>query len=158
MLLAVEHVIVAIAHGAGGKRGGVRAGAGLGQAIACQQFHGAEFRQPCLALRVRAERVDHPGRHVVDRHVGRHGRAAGSQRLEDQRRVEPRQSGAAHLRRDIDAPHAEFGGLAHLGNREMLGLIPGDRVRRENLGGEGARHVAHGDLIVPKRELRRVAG
>ena len=47
--------------------------------------------------------------------------------------------------------------LAHLGDREVFGLIPGDRVRCKNIGGERARHVAHRDLVFSERELRHAA-
>ena len=88
-------------------------------------------RRRCV---VRAEAVDHPGRHVVDRDVGRDRRAAHGERLEDQRRVEPRQPRAADILADVDAAHAERRRLAHLRDREVLLLVPLDRVRREPLG------------------------
>ena len=133
LLLAVEHVVIAVAHRAGAQRRGVRSGAGFGQAIAREQFHGAELRQPLLALGVVAVSVDHPGRHVVDRDERRHGRAALRQRLEDQRCVEPRQGRAADVVADIDAANAERRGLAHHLDREMLLLVPADRMRRDFL-------------------------
>ena len=70
-----------------------------------------------------------------------------AKRLEDQGRIEPRKRRAADVRGDIDAAHAEFGGLAHFGNREMFGFVPGNRVRGENFGGERASHVANRDLV-----------
>ena len=60
-------------------------------------LHGAELRQEALALRLAAERVDHPGRHVVDRDVGGGRGAALRQLLEDDGGVEPRQRGAADV-------------------------------------------------------------
>ncbi len=83
LLLAIEHIMVAIAHRAGPQRRGVRSRARLGQAIARQQFHGAELRQPLLAVCLIAEGIDHPRRHIVDRDEGRHRRAPLRQRLED---------------------------------------------------------------------------
>ena len=94
----------------------------------------------------------------MDRHIGRDGGAAGRQGLEDQRRVEPREPRAANVVRDINAAHAERGGLAHFGDGKVLGLVPGERVRREMLGGESARHVANGGLLLGEGELRRLAG
>ena len=44
-----------------------------------------------LSVVVAAEAIDHPRRHVVDGDVGRNRRAASRQRLEYQRRDEPRQ-------------------------------------------------------------------
>ena len=52
MFLAVDHVNVAVAHRAGRQRRRVRADARLGQAIAAQKLHGAQPRQPLLALRL----------------------------------------------------------------------------------------------------------
>ena len=91
--------MIAVAHRARAQRRRVRAGAGLGQTVARQQLHRAQLRQPLLALRVVAIGVDHPRRHVVDRDEGRHRRAALRERLEDQRRVEPRQRRAADISR-----------------------------------------------------------
>ena len=103
-----------------------------------------ELRQEAPALLVRAIGVDHPARHVVDRDEGRDGGAARRQRLEDQRRVEPRQARAADVLAHIDAAHAERGGLAHLVDREVLRLVPVQGMRRD-LGREVARHVADRD-------------
>ena len=89
----------------------------------------------------------------MDRHIGRDRRAAGRQRLEDQRRVEPRQPRAANVGGDINAAHAERGGLAHFGDGKVLGLVPGQRMRREYFGGEGARHVAHRDLVFSREQI-----
>ena len=55
---------------------------------------------------------------------------------------------------NVDAAHAERGGLAHLGDRKMLGFVPGNRVRRKHFGGEGARHVANRDLVFAESKLR----
>ena len=54
-----------------------------------------------------AERVDHPGDHVVDREIGRGRGAAGRQLLEDDRRIEAGQPGPAVRLADIDAGKAE---------------------------------------------------
>ena len=148
--------MVAVAHGAGAQRRRVGAGARLGQAVARDQLHGAELRQPVLALGVAAVGIDHPGRHVVDRDEGRHGRAARRQRLEDQRRVEPRQAGAADILADVDAAHAERRGLAHHVDRKMLVLVPAQRVRRDLLRRKRQRHVANRDLILVESELHVV--
>ena len=156
LLLAVEHIMVAVAHRAGAQRRRVRSGAGLGQAIARQQFHGAEFRQPFLALGVVAEGIDHPGRHVVDRDERRHRRTALRQRLEDQRRVEPRQRRAADIVADIDAADAELGRLAHHIDRKMLLLVPADRMRRDFFRGKIPRHIANRNLVLVESELHSV--
>jgi hypothetical protein len=154
LFLAVDHIMVAVAHRARRQRRRVGADARLGQAIAAEKLHGAEPRQPLLALCLRAVRIDHPGDEVMDRYVGGDRRAAGRQRLEDQGRREPRQPGAADVFGDIDAAHAERRGLAHLRDGKMPRLVPGHRVRREHFVGKTARHVAHGDLVLVERELR----
>jgi hypothetical protein len=90
----------------------------------------------------------------VDRDIGRDRRAAGRQRLEDQNRGKPRQSRSAHILGDVNAAHAEFGGLAHFVDGKVLGFVPGQRIRRKEFIGEGARHVANGDLLLIEGELR----
>ena len=157
LLLAVEHVMIAVAHRAGAQRRRVRAGARLGQAIARQQLHGAKLRQPFLALGVVAEGIDHPGRHVVDRDERRHRRAALRQRLEDQRGVEPRQRRAADVVADIDAAHAELGRLAHHVDRKMLLLVPAERMRRDFFRGEFPRHIANRNLVLVESEMHLVS-
>ena len=141
----------------GSKRRRVRAGARLGQAVARQMLHRAQLRQPAPALRVGAEAVDHPRGHVVDGDVGRNRGAACRQRLEDQRRVEPRQPRAAHIFSDIDAAHAERRRLAHHLDGEVLSLVPCYGVRRELLRRELARHVADGEVIIGEGEEVRGA-
>ena len=145
--------MVAIPHRARRKRSRVRSGARLGQAIARHLLHGAQLRQPLPPLGIGAIGVDHPRRHVVDRDEGRHRRTAGRQRLEDQRRVEPRQRRAADIVADVDAADAERRRLAHGVHREGLVLVPLQRERRDALGGEGARHVANRDLVLGQGKL-----
>ena len=89
----------------------------------------------------------------MDRDERRHGRTARRQRLEDQRGVETGHGGAADVVPDVDAAHAEAGGLAHHVDGKMLFLVPAQRVRRDLLGGEVARHVANRDLILVESEL-----
>ena len=155
LLLAVEDVGVAVAHGARRQRRRVGARTRLGQAIARQKLHRAQLGQPCLALLIGTIGVDHPSGHVVDRHIGRHRRTAGGQCLENQGRVEPGQGRAPDIRGNIDTAHAERGRLAHFGNGEVLGLVPGQRLRGEDFRGKGAGHVADGDLVFSERKLRR---
>ena len=146
--------MIAVAHRAGAQRRRIRSGAGLGQAIARQISSMVQsFGSHLLALGVVAEGIDHPGRHVVDRDEGRHRRAALRQRLEDQRGVETRQRRAADIVADIDAADAELGGLAHHVDREMLLLVPADRMRRDFLRGEIPRHVANRNLVLVECEL-----
>ena len=74
------------------------------------------------------------------------------QRLEDQRGVEPRQRRAADVVADVDAAHAERGRLAHHVDREMLLLVPAQRMRRDLFRGEFPRHVANRDLVLVESE------
>ena len=141
-LVPFEHVVVAVAPRAGLQARGVRAGVRLGQAVAGEMLHGAELRQEFLALRLAAEGVDHPGRHVVDRDVGGGRGAALRQFLEDQRGVEPRQRRAADVVLHIDAAEAERGGLAQRLDRENLVLVPVARVRHHLV----ARELPRGGL------------
>ena len=83
----------------------------------------------------------------MDRHIGRHGRAAGGQRLEDQRRVEPRQRRAADIGGNVYPAHAERGGFAHFGDGKVLGFVPGERIGGKDLGGEGPSGIS--TLVVP---------
>ena len=90
----------------------------------------------------------------MDRHVGGDGRATGGERLEDQGGVQARKRRSAHVLGDVHPAHPQRGGLAHFGDRKMLGLVPLDGMRRKHLGGERVGHVAQGDLVFTERELR----
>ncbi len=102
----------------------------------------------------RAEAVDHPGDHVVDGEIGGGGGAAFGQRLENERRIQTREGRAAHIVAHIDAGHAKRGGGFQRGNGEMVRLVPFQRMGRDFLAREGARHVADGDLVF--RQLEHV--
>ena len=79
------------------------------------------------------------------------------QRLEDQRGVEAGHGGAADVVLDVDAAHAERGRLAHHVDGEMLLLVPAQRMRRDLLGGEFARHVANRHLVLVESEMHCLA-
>ena len=145
--------MVAVAPRAGRKARGVRAGVRLGQAIAREMLHGAELRQEALALRVAAEGVDHPGRHVVDRDIGGGRGAALRQLLEDDGGVEPRQSRAADVVLHIDAAEAERRGLAQRLDREGLVLVPVARMRHHLVAGELPRGGLEGALVFGQLEI-----
>jgi hypothetical protein len=89
----------------------------------------------------------------VDRDEGRHRRAALRQGLEDQRGVEPRQRRAADVVLDIDAAHAELGGFTHHIDREMLFLVPAQRMGRDFFRGEFPRHIANRNLVLVESEM-----
>ena len=157
LLLAVEHVVIAVAHRAAPERRRVRSRPRFGKAVTRQQFHGAELRQPFLPLRVAAERIDHPGCHVVDRDERRHCRAALRQGLKNQRRVKPRQRRTADVVAYINAAHAQRCGLPHHIGRKMLLLIPADRMRRDLFRGKIPRHIANRKLVLIESELHPVS-
>ena len=99
--------MVAVAHRLCLQRGGIRAGARFGEAIARQKLHGGELRTPLLAHFFGRAAVDHPRAHIVDRYVGRRRCAARGERLENQRRVEPTEACAADILANINAGEAE---------------------------------------------------
>ena len=121
---AVEHVVVAVAPGARRETGGIRARARLGEAVAREALHAAERRQKTPAQRIGAEGIDHPGRHVVDRYIGRGRGAALRQFLKDDGGIEPRQAGAAHVLAHIEAAEAERRRLAQRFGGKSLVLVP----------------------------------
>ena len=100
---AGDDIMIAVLHRAGLQRRGVGAGAGLGQAIGADPLHRHHRGQIFVLHRLRAEAVDHPARHVVDRDEGRGGGAAIGHRLHDQRRLEPAEADAARFLGDVDA-------------------------------------------------------
>ena len=81
----------------------------------------------------------------------------GRQRLEDQRGVEAGHGRAADVVLDVDAAHAERGRFPHHVDREMLLLVPAQRMRRDLLGGEFARHVANRHLVLVESEMHLAA-
>src|SRR5947209_3801537 len=87
-------------------------------------LHRAELRQEALALRLAAERIDHPGRHVVDRDVGRGRGAALGQLLKDDRGVEPGEVRAADIVLHVNPAEAEGRSLAQGFHREGRVLVP----------------------------------
>src|SRR6516164_6151301 len=96
-LRAIEDIIITITNRPGGERRGVRAAARLRQAIAREMRHRHQLRQKPRALLARAEAVDHPRRHVVDREISGGRDAGGGKLLEDERGVEPAEAAAAEL-------------------------------------------------------------
>ena len=74
-------------------------------------------------------------------------------RLEDQRRVEARHRGAADVLAHIDRRHAERRRLANHVDRKVLLLVPFERVRRNLVVGESARHVADRDVVGIERKV-----
>jgi hypothetical protein len=91
--LAIEDVIVAVAFGTKGKVGQVRAGVGLGIALAPELFRGGDLGQVALLLLVVAV-FDHHGADHVDAHVGA-GRALAAGLLAEDHLLGERPAGAA---------------------------------------------------------------
>lgn len=152
LLHAVHDVVVAVANGPCGQCGRVRARAGFGEAVAAERVHRAQPGQDPVALRVVAEPVDHPADHVVDGQIARDRRAAGGERLEDERRVQPAESGAARVLGDVHPAHAELCRLAEHVDGEVLGLVPFQRVR-----GEVLRREVRGGSRAMRAARRRVS-
>src|SRR3546814_2707098 len=132
---------------------GIGARTRLGEAIARHLVHRDEAGQELRLDRVAAETVDHPARHIVDRDEGAGRGAAIGHRLHDQRGFEPAEADAARFLADIDSGEAQLGGrLDHIA-REYLLFIPFGGVRRDRIGGELARHLLNGALVVGQLEL-----
>ena len=150
--------MVAVQHRLGLERRRVGARRRLGQAIAADPLHRDHRRQILLLHLGRAEAVDHPARHVVDRDEGAGRGAAVGHRLHDQRRFEPAEADAAALLGDVDRAEAELGRLADRVAREDVLLVPLGGVRRDRVGGELARHLLDLELVVGEVELGHCAG
>ena len=118
-------------------------------------LHGAELRQEALALRLAAEGIDHPRRHVVDGDIGGGRGAALRQFLEDDGGVEPRQIRAADIVLHIDAAEAERGRLAQRLDRKRLVLVPVARMRHHLVAGELPRGGLKGALVLGELEIHR---
>ena len=127
---------------------GVRAGAWLRQAVGENGLHRHRSgKDPCLHL-VRSEGVDHLGAHVVDRKEGCDRGACHRQRLEDQRRVQPREAGSASGIRHVKSAESQFPKLwpKVLGDRACL--FPVARKRRDMFLAKGTGHVEDGLLLL----------
>ena len=147
---AGDDIVVAILHGLRLQARRIRSRARLGQAIARNQVHAGQPRHPGLALRLIAERIDHPARHVVDRDERRRRHVAIGKLLEDQRRVRPRQARSAHIFLHINARKAQLRrALDHI-DREMALMVPPVRMRQQLVDSKLLRHVADHDLFVCK--------
>src|SRR5262245_37172234 len=118
-------------------------------------LHGDEFWQEFLALRVAAEAVDHPGRHVVDRHIGGGRRAAPGELLIDDDGVEIVERRAAHVRAHVEAAEAERRRLAQgLGWKDLV-LVPRPRMRHHLGLRELPRGVLERALLVVEGKFHR---
>ena len=153
-LVPVSDQPVVGAGGAGAQRGGVGAGAGLGQAVGAVALERDEARQVAGAGGLAAPARDHPGAHVVDRDEGGDGGAGLGQRLEDEDGVEAGEAGAALVLGHVHGGEAEGAGLGEDVARDALGL-PGEGEGRDALAAEAAGHVADRRLLVGEGEVHR---
>ena len=157
LLDAVEHVVVAVADGLRTQCAGVRPGTRLGQAVAGDGLHRGQFRHPCLALFVRAVRVDHPRTHVVDGQERGDRGIGGGQLLEDAHGVDAAQPAAACVLTAVDRRHPQLGGLTQLVDREVMGAVPFQRIWGKPLLGERGRRLGdHAFVVVQAEELSRM--
>jgi hypothetical protein len=150
---AIQDVVVAVARGPGLEPGRVGAGVRFGQAIAGEMFHRRQPGQKPAALRIVAEAVDHPGRHVVDRDVGGGRGAGGGQFLEHDRRVQAREPRPADVVAHIQPGETERRGGAQGLLGEGLVPVPAGRVGRHLLRREGARGALERTLFLGKLEI-----
>ena len=74
-LCAVEHIVLAVARRACAQACRIRTRVRLRQAITCEMLHRAKLRKKFPARRGASESIDHPPRHIVNRHIGCGGRA-----------------------------------------------------------------------------------
>src|SRR5690606_13419394 len=103
----------------------------------------------------RAEPVDQPARHVVDRDERAGGRTTISHRLHDQRRLEPPEPAPAALLGDVDRGEPQLcGGLDCILGKDVL-LVPLGGERRNPLRGKAPRRLLDGELVRAKLELAR---
>ena len=154
-LAAADAVAIAVLLGTGAQRGGVRAGIGLGQAVAAELAAGGQQRHPCAGEALLRPGRDHPGHHVVDGDVGGGAGAAGGQLFQDDRGIEPAQPQAAERLRRVQAAKAHLAGPGDGLQREFAGLVPACRVRRHFAAGEAARGVLIGELLFAEAEVHR---
>ena len=145
--------MMAVAPRAGRKARRIGARTWLGQTIAGEMLHRAKLRQEALALRLVAERVDHPGRHVVYRDISGGRGAALRQFLEDDRGIEPGEVRAADIAFDINAAEAERGGFTQGAYRKRLILVPVRRTRHHRIAGELRRGGLKGALVLGEGEI-----
>ncbi len=116
-------------------------------------LHGAEFWQEFSALRLRAESIDHPCIHVVDRNIGRGRGAALGELLEDDGGIEPGERRAADVVLDINAAEPQGGGFAQRLDRKSLALVPLPGKRHHVLARKRACHRLECALLLGKLEI-----
>src|SRR5215468_2618102 len=116
-------------------------------------IHRHEFWEKATALFARAEAVDHPGRHVVDRKVGG-GRYAGRGELfENERGIQPAEPAAAELLADANPGEAQLRRSAQRHDWKLGAFIPARRLRQPFLAGKRPRRFLERPLLVRKVKI-----
>ena len=153
LLGAVEDVSITVEAGGSLESRRVRPAARLRQRIAGDLVHAHEIGE-VFRLHLRpAERVDHPGGHVVDRDIGAGRGAAVGHRLHDQRGLQAPEPDPAALLADVDRAEAQLGaGLNHVA-REVVLLVPLGGEWGDGVGGETLRHLLDRALLFGELEL-----
>gem|GEM_PF-5844522 len=150
-LLAVDHVVVAVTHGAGLEAGEVGAGTGLGIALAPPVLTGEDARQIMVDLLLGAELDDHRSDHVDAEGHGTRCAEGGALLVEDVL-FHRAPGGAAQLHRparripaalDQDLLPALVIFLGHV----LAELDLGGDVRRQLAFQKGAYFIAEGELF-----------
>jgi hypothetical protein len=108
-LLAGEHPLVAIAHGARLQAGEVRAGVGLGESLTPDLISGQDWGQIALLLLLGAPRHDRWTGEQQAEHVGRQGSAGAPELLEEDRRLGQRRPAPAVLAWPVHCRPAALG-------------------------------------------------
>ena len=156
LLGPVDDIMVAIADGLGLQRGGVRSRAGLGQAVAGDFLHRHQFGQIFVLHRLRSERIDHPGRHIVNRDKGAGRGTAIGHGFHDDRRFKPSEANAAGFLGHVNAAETELCCLLdRIARKDML-FIPFRRERRDRIGGKFLRHFLNGKLVFGQGKLGHI--
>jgi hypothetical protein len=138
-LVAVEHVVVAVAARRGAHARRIAAGAGLGEGEAAELPAGGEGGEELLLLLLGAEleqRIADQG--VVDREDDARGGADPADLLDHQAVGEGVHAGAAVLLGDGDSGEAQLAGLIEERAREFAALVDFLGARPHDLLGEPA--------------------
>ncbi len=151
---AVDHVVVAVAHRAGGQVAGVRAGAGLGEAEAADVRARGQTGQPApLLLLVPPGRDGLGDQAEGDRDDAAHGAVAAPQLLGDQAVREVVATAAAVLLVDGEPEEADLAELLHDRPVHLLGAVPRDDVRGDLPCHEVPGEPPYGGLLLAELQV-----
>mmetsp|Transcript_5031 Transcript_5031/g.18550 ORF Transcript_5031/g.18550 Transcript_5031/m.18550 type:complete len:563 (+) Transcript_5031:3103-4791(+) len=148
LLDAVEHVVVAVAHGRRAQAAGLGAHMRLGQAERAEHVAARQGFEEALLLVVVAEgHQDGANRAVVDADHRAGAAVAGGDLFEDDGQGQIVQAGAIPLGGHGHAIAAQGGQALELLGREVVGLVPGGGMGRDLGLHEGADGVLHGEVV-----------